>query len=161
VLLFSFNTYANIKFENLHTSDGKSFTQKEMNSDVRIASFFFSSCAHTCLLINAKLKSIYEKIQKNENIKIISVTVDPKYDTIKVLRKYAGKWRKDPNKWKFITGDAKNIFSVIKNEFKLPGGGMAFVHSESVIVYRNGKNVGTYSLFDDKELKKLYESLGI
>lgn len=132
-----------------------------MNSDVRIASFFFSSCAHTCLLINAKLKSIYEKIQKNENIKIISVTVDPKYDTIKVLRKYAGKWRKDPNKWKFITGDAKNIFSVIKNEFKLPGGGMAFVHSESVIVYRNGKNVGTYSLFDDKELKKLYESLGI
>ena len=132
-----------------------------MNTDIKIASFFFSSCAHTCLLINAKLKSIHEKILKKDNIRIISVTVDPKFDTIKILKKYARKWRKDSSHWKFITGDSKNVFSVIKNEFKLPGGGMAFVHSESVIVYRNGKNIGIYSLFDDKELKKLYESLGI
>jgi protein SCO1/2 len=161
ILLFSFNAQAKISFNKLYTSDGKLFSEKEMNSEVKVASFFFSSCAHTCLLINAKLKVIHEKLTKKKNIQILSITVDPKYDSIKVLSKYAKKWRDNSKQWKFVTGDSEEIFSVIKNQFKLPGGGMAFVHSESVIVYKNGKSIGTFSLFNKSELKKLHALLGI
>ncbi len=161
IFFITLNVQAQINFEKLNTSEGREYTKKEMNSGTKVVSFFFSSCAHTCLLINAKLKNIKDKIEKDKKIEILSVTVDPNYDTVKVLAPYAKKWRKNSISWKFITGQPNEIFRVIKDEFKLPGGGKAFVHSESVIILKDGKKINTYSLFNEKELKSLDKTLEI
>lgn len=163
LIVFSFSAEAKINFSDLYNSTGKKITSAEVNSEIKIASFFFSSCAHTCLLINNKLKSLHKKIKKSKKqkpqIQILSITVDPKYDTVKRLETYSKKWRPTNESWKFITGSPTEVFRVIKDEFKLEGGGTAFVHSESVIIYNNGVKGKSYSLFNKKEYQNLLTDL--
>jgi cytochrome oxidase Cu insertion factor (SCO1/SenC/PrrC family) len=44
---------------------------------------------------------------------LLSVTLDPAYDTPKVLSDYAAFHHADPKIWTFATGDEKNIDSLL------------------------------------------------
>lgn len=154
---------ARVHLNGMSLSNGTNFTKAEINSDIKLVSFFFSSCETTCLLINSKLSELNKLLlkKKKNKVKIISITVDPEYDTISRLSKYSKKWRTNELQWLFVTGPPKEVFRVIKDEFKLPGGGYAFVHSESVIIFKDGEKKKNYSLLNNKEFNLLKKYLGI
>lgn len=160
-LSYSLVSHGKVNFSSLIDSSNNKVSVDNINSNTKVISFFFSSCAHTCLLINNKLKELHKKIPKESKTQIVSITVDPEYDTVARLSTYSKKWRSNSSQWLFITGEPKEVFRVIKEEFKLKGGGSAFVHSESVMVFKDGSHTKTYSLFDPKEFKSLISDLGI
>ena len=86
------------------------------------------------------------------NLKFLSHTVNPEYDTPEQLKQYAKKMRIDESNFNFVTGDKKAIYDVARSYFVnaqedelAPGG---FLHTEYlVIVDREGRVRSGYSNF--------------
>ena len=51
--------------------------------------------------------------------RLVSISVDPGYDTPEVLREYASNWGADLNSWYFLTGPAESTLRLIREGFKI------------------------------------------
>jgi protein SCO1/2 len=49
----------------------------------------------------------------SEDLRMISISIDPEYDTRSVLEAYAERYQAG-NGWQFLTGDKANVVSVLK-----------------------------------------------
>jgi protein SCO1 len=68
-----------------------------------------------------------ERELRNRPVVFLSVTVDPQHDTPEVLREYAARWRADPERWRFLTGELETVREVAE-QF-----GLAFWPEENMI----------------------------
>lgn len=96
-----------------HTGEKLKFYSDVLDGRTVIISFMFTSCVDACPLINANLQRIQERLKDRigRDIFIVSITVDPKVDTSKVLAAYRKQY-KAGNGWLFLTGSQKNIETV-------------------------------------------------
>ena len=77
-----------------------------------ILNFIFTSCTTICPVLTATLAQAEQQLE-NEPIvpRLVSVSIDPEYDTPKRLRHYATAYQAGPN-WDFLTGDTKSIIAI-------------------------------------------------
>ena len=52
----------------------------------------------------------------HSKFRLVSFSVDPKWDTPAILGDYAKKWKADPERWLFLTGDDHVIHTLIEDE---------------------------------------------
>lgn len=95
-------------------SDGKSTTLlKELaTNDTIILNFIFTSCTTICPIMSGTFADVNKKLS-DKSVKMISISIDPEYDTPKKLRSYAKKFNAN-EKWNFYTGNIDNIINVQK-----------------------------------------------
>jgi protein SCO1/2/putative membrane protein len=55
----------------------------------------------------------------SNDVTLVSLTVDPEYDTPKVLSQYASTYGADPKRWLFLTGNPADVYRLIREGFKL------------------------------------------
>lgn len=131
---------------------------KDVKNRVWIASFIFTSCGGQCPIITARMKAIQSKLRFKENLRLVSISVDPKRDSVKILSEYALKYGADPYKWWFLTGDDKDIQSLVRNGFRLANQEQEgdIIHSEKlVLVDSRGFMRGYYDANDDRQMKQI------
>ena len=77
--------------------------------------FIYTRCPlpDVCPRLSANFAMLQKKFGRD--IALLSVTIDPEYDTSAVLREYARRWRADPAIWHFLTGDAGEVRKVAGN----------------------------------------------
>ena len=75
-----------------------------------VISFTFTTCPDACPLINAQLRKVQDEIgsRLGEDIRFVSITVDPETDTPEVLTAYRRKFRAE-DEWAFYTGSPEAI----------------------------------------------------
>jgi len=59
-----------------------------------------------------RLSANFARLQKRfagKDVTLLSITVDPQFDTSQVLADYARRWRANPEQWRFLTGDVKPV----------------------------------------------------
>ncbi len=73
--------------------------------------------------------------------RLLSITLDPDYDTPKVLSDYAGFHHADPKIWTFATGDEKEIDSLTRafSVYRQTEGGTISHGLATALINRNGK----------------------
>ncbi len=78
-----------------------------------VISFTFTSCPDACPLINAQLRKVQDEMgdQLSEDIRFVSITVDPETDTPDVLSAYRRKFKAQDH-WAFYTGSPEAIGAV-------------------------------------------------
>jgi protein SCO1/2 len=96
-----------------HTGEKLKFYSDVLEGRTVIISFMFTSCVDACPLINANLQRIQERLKDRmgKDIFIVSITVDPRVDTSKVLADYRKQYKAGTG-WLFLTGSPKNIETV-------------------------------------------------
>lgn len=52
---------------------------------------------------------IYEKFKENPELGILSHTIDPRHDSVSVLKSYKQDLGIDSNQWQFVTGEQENL----------------------------------------------------
>jgi len=72
-----------------------------------------------CPLVSHRLSHLQEEAFKEDGVRFVSFTMDPKTDTPAVLKNYAALLRASPGKWEFLTGDQEKIFDLVRNGFTL------------------------------------------
>src|SRR5439155_18571091 len=93
-----------IKDFQLVERSGREFDSKELKGHVWIGSFFFCTCPGPCWQMNQALKNVQEEF-KDTDLRLVSITCDPRNDTPEALVRYADRLQADPARWLFLTGD--------------------------------------------------------
>lgn len=150
---------------------GDAFTRDEMLAADKtwVIGFVFTRCASTCPAISRAMLSFQAQIERSkldDHVELLTVTVDPEYDTPEVLTAYADSIGADLDNWRFLTGDAAAIEDFVVGGFKLAvepaepnqsdPGMIEIAHSNKLaLVDRYGGIRGYYS-YDEDGLEELY-----
>ncbi len=134
--------------------DSLLITQHDLKGKVSLVSFFFTSCPTICPKMTKNLVHIQDHFSNNaDQLAIASFTINPKYDTPHVLKKYAEHNNVLNPNWHFLTGEKSAIYNIARKEFNAfaqensnaPGG---FEHSGFfALVDKNGYLRSRYDQF--------------
>ncbi|PAV28770.1 cytochrome c oxidase assembly protein [Virgibacillus profundi] len=87
------------------TQDNESLALKDLEGKWWVADFIFTNCTTVCLPMTTNMSKLQDKIkQENLDVQLVSFSVDPEYDTPKVLEEYAESYQADLSNWSFLTG---------------------------------------------------------
>jgi protein SCO1/2 len=81
--------------------------------------FVFTRCESICPVITAKMHGVQEKTAdpKGVAIKLVSISVDPAYDTPPRLLEYASLHQADFERWRFLTGAKEQVRALVEGPF--------------------------------------------
>lgn len=98
--------------------NGSPVRSDDLRSGPWLAAFTFTRCPSSCPRISATLKSLQAQLE-GSSAKIVSISVDPDFDTPEVLSRYSQKFGADPDRWWFLTGRKDDIYALIQSSFML------------------------------------------
>ena len=98
---------------------GRTVGRADLLGTVWVASFIYTRCAETCPLQSAQLARLQGEFAGAPDLRLVSMTVDPRHDTVAVLASYAEKYGADPRGWLFLTGSQNVIYRLAKDGFHL------------------------------------------
>lgn len=137
---------------------GQTVSNETLKGHVWIAAFIFTRCTQLCPMMSSELAVLQQKIS-NPSVKIVSFSVDPKFDTPAVLKVYGAHYGADHNRWMLVTGATKTIGDVatsLKLGVALGPNPGTLTHSDKlVLIGPDGKSRGIYSGIDDNDVKRL------
>jgi cytochrome oxidase Cu insertion factor (SCO1/SenC/PrrC family) len=146
----------------LTEANGTSLRRADLLGKVWVASFLFTRCAEACPLLMQHEARLQPDLPLRDDLRLVSFSVDPDWDTPKVLMAYAHTFGADQSRWFFLTGDKKQIYHLATDGFHLaavdadPTKEMPILHSTKlVLVDRGGAIRGYYDSSDPDETQKL------
>ena len=98
---------------------GQPFTEEALRGHPTIVGFVFTRCETVCPTITAKMRGIQDKTadRKGVAIKLLSISVDPAYDTPPRLLEYATFHKTDFARWRFLTGPRERVNELVEGPF--------------------------------------------
>jgi len=91
---------------------GDSITNKSLDNNIYVADFFFTTCPSICPVMHRNMLNVYEAYKNEKDVKIISYSIDPKHDSVNVLKKYADKLGIAGNTWWLLQGKKEEIYKL-------------------------------------------------
>lgn len=147
--------------------DSVIITNDSLKNSVYVADFFFTSCPSICPIMSKNMLSIYEKYKGNNEVRFLSHSIDPKHDTIPVLKKYATKLGIEGTQWSFLLGARDSVYNLARNGYMsyakenaaIPGG---VEHSGYFILVDKEKRIrGAYDGTDKTQVETLKNDIDI
>lgn len=159
-----YHSIGDYKFVN---QDSVVITPATFKNKIYIADFFFTSCPTICPIMKSQMMRVYEEFEENDEVAILSHTIDPEYDTVALLHDYADRLGVKSSKWHFVTGNKEEIFDIGQTSYMVtamkddqePGG---FLHSGAFILVDKERRVrGIYDGTKEEAVSKLIEEIEI
>lgn len=129
---------------------GRPVTHADLGERVWIAGFIFTRCPSSCPKISTVMKGLQSELL-GTGVRLVSISVDPDYDTPEVLAKYADGLGADSRRWYFLNGPRAMVYDLIRDGFKLPvepatpeetaAGAEAVFHSSRLALVDRGNRV--------------------
>lgn len=146
--------------------DSITITNKTFDNSIYVADFFFTSCPSICPIMSKNLLKVLDKYKGNKEVKILSHSIDTKYDTPWVLKKYATKLGVEGDQWQFVHGSQEAIYGIAdkymvyaKENSSAPGG---FEHQGWLILIDKEKRIrGAYDGTNDEQVSQLMSDMDI
>jgi len=151
--------------------EGKQITEKNLEQKVYVAEYFFTTCGTICPIMNKQLQRVQEAYRGNEQVKILSFTVNPEVDDVEQMSLYASLHHADNNQWWFLTGDKHKLYELARKSFfvlkpaeaqNLGDAGSDFIHTNNFILIDQKKRIrGYYDGTNEKEVDTLIKHIQI
>ncbi|MDX5338544.1 MAG: SCO family protein [Cyclobacteriaceae bacterium] len=131
--------------------EGKRIGRQEMEGKITIVDFFFTSCPSICPIMSKEMERVNDMFREEGQVQIMSISIDPEYDTPEILKEYAERHNAIPGKWHFLSGPKEETYQLAKCGFVIPtvdGNGVPddFVHSDKfILIDSQGRIRGYYS----------------
>jgi protein SCO1 len=142
--------------------DGKSVSLEDLQGDVWVANFFFTSCTTVCPPMTAHMSELQDKIAaEGLDTKIISFSVDPEIDTPEKIKKFTEPYSLSFENWSFLTGySQKEIEDFAMKSFKTfvkkPDNDDQVIHqTRFYLVDQNGVVMKDYSGVENPPLDQM------
>lgn len=148
---------------------GQSVTLQTLRGKVSIAAFIFTRCQGPCPMMTSQMAELQKSLGTHArwpDLRLLSFTVDPDFDTPARLTEYAGWAQADPEHWLFLTGTREYVWNLVRHGFKLPIGendgdpNMPIFHSQKfLIIDGQGRIRGLYDGLEVEGRQKLLADL--
>jgi protein SCO1/2 len=138
---------------------GDSINNKSLDGEIYVADFFFTTCPSICPIMHRNMLNVYNAFKNKGDIKIISYTIDPKHDSVPVLKKYADKLGISGNTWWFLQGKKDDIYKLSESYLvRKPqeDAKQQFIHDGSFVLVDKQKRIrGAYDGTDPKQVDQM------
>jgi protein SCO1/2 len=127
----------------LTDTTGRPVSRADLSNQFAVVNFVFTSCSLRCLAVNDRMAELQRRLTHVTDVKLVSLTVDPRTDTPEVLGDFARRYGADPARWWFLTGPKSALYPLIENSFIakspdldgiIPGG---FMHTDQIMLVDN------------------------
>ncbi len=141
--------------------DSTIITNSTFGDKIYVADFFFTTCPTICPIMKTQMLRVYNKFIDEDQLLILSHTIDPTYDDVDVLREFSERLGVISSKWHFVTGDKEAIYEVGQNSYMVtamedenePGG---YIHSGAfILIDKNRRIRGMYDGTDATQVDRL------
>ena len=159
-----YHTIGNFRLVN---QDSATVTNKTLDGKIYVADFFFTSCRTICPVMKTQMMRVYEAIEDDPEVAIVSHTIDPDYDTVGLLRDYAERLGVKSKKWHFLTGNKDSIYylaqtsyfvTAMEDEAQQDG----FIHSGAfLLIDKEGRIRGKYDGTKAEDIDTLLKDIEI
>jgi protein SCO1/2 len=159
-----YHTIPSFAFAN---QNGEIVTNADYDGKIYVADFFFTRCPTICPKMTANMVRLQWKLKDDAfaDIKFLSHTIDPRHDSVEVLKSYAQDAGADENRWNFVTGSQEEIYEVGQQGYFLsamedslaPGG---YLHSGLFVLIDRERHIrGIYDGTTSDEVDKLFDDV--
>lgn len=111
--------YGQISDFTLTNELGQATTLADLTNHVWVADIVFTRCAGPCPRMTAQMKSVQDDLPAGSNVRLVTLTTDPDYDSPEILKRYGERFGADFGRWMFLTGTKAQIGDVAGNDLKL------------------------------------------
>jgi protein SCO1/2 len=152
--------YGEIPQFRLIAQDGAAFDRARLDGKPWVADFIFTTCTGPCPRMSYLMSRVQQAVKDMPDVRLVSFTVDPEHDTPAVLSEYAKRYRAEPGRWFFLTGDQKTLDRLSLGAFKLGSVDGSLNHSTRlVLVDRKSRIRGYYGLDESAPVAQLLGDL--
>lgn len=140
---------------------GREVTVKDLRGKIYVTDFFFTTCQSICPKMTSQLVRVEKEFRSTDEFLIVSHTVDPEVDSIPVLKAYGELNGINPDKWRLLTGEQRQISDLARKSYfavidEPSQEGPDFIHTENfVLVDQLGRLRGFYDGTDSLEVDRL------
>ena len=149
-----------IKEFQLTDQNGNIFGFQELKGKVWAVNFVFTRCQGHCPLMTERMAELQNDFSRDKNVAFVTISMDARYDTPEVLKKFATKYEADFSRWHFLTGDPDKIIEIARSIFKVPADKDPEMHTTRlVLVDEKGFIRGYYDSLDTDSFAHLKKAL--
>jgi len=156
--------YPTIRDFKFYNQDSNPVTNQTFDGKVYVANYFFTTCPDICPPVSREMLKIYDHFKNENRIGMLSHSIDTKYDSIPVLKRYAVGLEVEAPKWNFVTGNDEEIFEIaydykvnaVKDD-KAPTG---FDHDDLIILVDKNRHIrGFAHALEDGKTEEFIEDI--
>lgn len=126
----------------LTDQEGRTLRAADLRGKVLAIDFIYTRCPlpDVCPRLAANFAAIQRRFPQamGRDLMLLSVTVDPDFDTPTVLADYARRWAADSRGWRFLTGDVSKLAEQLGEVYWSDEGTIGH-NSTTSIIGRDGK----------------------
>ncbi len=143
----------------LTDQNAQPFTQADLKGKVWVVDFIFTRCGGACPVMTQRMIELASKVHA-ENVRFVSISVDPSYDTPVVMKEYAQRQGATDGRFVFLTGNVDGIYTLAQKGFHLAAApareGKPIVHDEHFLLIDGKGDVrGAYMSNDEEAMRHL------
>ena len=122
---------------------GEPYGSADLEGQVYVANFIFTRCTAICPMLTSAMARLDRRYLEAEvdGIHLVSITVDPEFDTPEKLAAYAQKFGVDRERWTMLTGPPERIEELVEKGFKTGIGAPEAMGEGLVDIAHSGKFV--------------------
>ncbi|MDZ7649471.1 MAG: SCO family protein [Cytophagales bacterium] len=141
--------------------DSSLVTNATFKDNIYVSDFFFTSCRTICPIMKTQLLRVYEATAEMPDVKILSHTIDPEYDTVALLHDFANRLGVESSRWHFVTGVKDSIYKIAQTSYfatamedrSEPDG---FIHSGAFLLLDKQQRIrGKYDGTKEEDVNRL------
>lgn len=141
--------------------DSVRVTNADFAGKIYVADFFFTSCRTICPIMKTQMLRVYEATADMPDVRILSHTIDPEWDTVELLHDFAARLGVESSRWHFVTGVKDSIYRIAQTSYFAtamedrtePDG---FIHSGAfLLIDRKGRIRGKYDGTKEEDVNRL------
>lgn len=158
--------YENIPVHNqlpefvLTDQHGNQFSREDLLGKVWVADFIFTTCAGPCPIMTSQFTELQDRFSENPDFRLLSISVNPEYDTPAVLKEYGDRYSADHSRWSFLTGAREDIHDLAVNGFHVGSVEDPVFHSTRfILVDRKSRIRGYYISSEQEDMEKLWNDV--
>ncbi len=145
---------------------GKTVSLDSLKNKILVIDFFFTRCPFVCPGLAHSMQKLQRSFTNDNDtiVQFISITVNPEFDSVPQLRKFANRFTTNHDNWWFVTAGKKEIYDFALNELKASIADAdvdtSFIHTENFFLLDKDRVVrGWYNGFDSVRQAKLVRDI--
>lgn len=114
--------------------DNQPVSLNSLKGKITVVDFIFTRCKGPCPLMATNMSDLYNYFTDEHPVQFMSVSVDPEFDSLSVLKDYAEENNVSDNRWFFLHGTIENVIALCEGGFMLAADDLPGNHSTKFIL---------------------------
>ncbi len=130
----------------LTNQKGEKFISKEHENKIWVVNYFFTICPTVCPQMMRNVQSVHNIVRNENDILLLSFTVDPQRDTAGRLMEYTERFNINHDNWQLLTGEKQDLYRLARQSFLVSategnGDDTDFIHSENIVIIDKDRKI--------------------